>query len=71
MLWKFPNSPSPSTKKFMVTPSAEKVMLTVFWDSQGVLLDHFQKRGRNVNCASHYEVLLKFLLQFTENVQTN
>jgi hypothetical protein len=28
---------SPSSKKFKVTPSAGKVMLTVFRDSQGVL----------------------------------
>jgi hypothetical protein len=41
------------------TPSAGKVMLTVFWDSQGVLLAHFQKRGENVNPASYCEVLLK------------
>jgi hypothetical protein len=34
-------------------------MLTVFWDSQGVLLAHFQKRGENVNSASYCEVLLK------------
>jgi histone-lysine N-methyltransferase SETMAR len=45
--------------KFMVTPSAGKVMLTVFWDSQGVLLAHFQDRGENMNSASHCEVLLK------------
>ena len=32
-------------QKFKVTPSAGKVMLTKFWDSQGVLLAHFQKRG--------------------------
>jgi hypothetical protein len=31
MQWKHPSSPS--TKKFKVTPSAGKVMLTVFWDS--------------------------------------
>jgi hypothetical protein len=51
------------TKKFKVTstPSAGKVMLTVFWDSQGVLLDHFRKRGKNVDSASHCEVLLKLL----------
>jgi histone-lysine N-methyltransferase SETMAR len=35
-----------------------KVMLTVFWDSQGVLLAHFQKLGENVNSASYCEVLL-------------
>jgi hypothetical protein len=52
---------SPSTKKFKVTPSAGKVMLTVFWDSQGALLAHFQKSGENVNFAlyEYCEVLLK------------
>jgi hypothetical protein len=34
MKWK--HSSSLSTKKFNVTPSAGKVMLTVFWDSEGV-----------------------------------
>jgi hypothetical protein len=50
---------SPSTKKFKVTPSARKVMLTVFWDSQEVLLAHFQKCSENLNSASYCEVLLK------------
>jgi hypothetical protein len=35
-------------------------MLTMFWDSQGVLSAHFQKCGENVNFASYHEVLLKF-----------
>jgi histone-lysine N-methyltransferase SETMAR len=34
-------------------------MLAVFWDHQGVLLAHFQKRGEDVNSASYFEVLLK------------
>jgi hypothetical protein len=45
--WKHANSPS--IKK----SSAGNVMLTVFWDSQGVLLVYFQKRGENVNSASY------------------
>jgi hypothetical protein len=57
MQWKHPSSSS--TKIFKVTPSAGKVMLTVFWDSQGVLLVHFQKRGENVNSASYCEVMLE------------
>jgi hypothetical protein len=43
---------SPPAKKF-------KVMLTMFWDSQGVLSAHFQKLGENVNSASYCGVLLK------------
>jgi hypothetical protein len=59
MQWKYPISPS--TKELGATPSAGKVMLIVFWDSQGVLLAYFQKRGENVNSASHCEVLLNLL----------
>jgi hypothetical protein len=55
--WKHPSSPS--TKKFKVMPSSGKVMLAVFCDSQGVLLAHFQKHGKNVNSTSYCEVLLK------------
>ncbi|PNF22416.1 hypothetical protein B7P43_G16396 [Cryptotermes secundus] len=55
--WKDPSSPL--TKKFKVTPSAGKVMLTMFWDYQGVLLSYFQKCHENVNSASYCEVLLK------------
>jgi hypothetical protein len=50
---------SPQIKKIKLTPSAGKVMLTVFQDNQGVLLAHFQKRGENLNSASYCEVLLK------------
>jgi hypothetical protein len=49
----------PKSSKFNVSPSAGKVVLTVFGDSQGVLLAHFQKRGANVNSTSYCEVLLK------------
>jgi hypothetical protein len=50
----------PKSLKSKVTPSAGKVMLTVFWDFQGVLLAHFQKHGEILSSASYYEVPLKF-----------
>jgi hypothetical protein len=59
MEWKQYSSHSRSTKKLTVTPSAGKVMLTMLWDSQGVLLAHFQKWGENMNSASYCEVPLK------------
>lgn len=34
-------------------------MLTVFWDSYGVLLAHFQKPDENVNSPFYYEAMLK------------
>jgi hypothetical protein len=40
-------------KKFKVTPSAWKVMLTIFRDSRGVLLAHLQKRGENANSIAY------------------
>jgi hypothetical protein len=49
----------PKTFKVTSTPSAGKVVLTVFWDPQAVLLAHFQKHGENVNSASYCEVMLK------------
>jgi hypothetical protein len=55
--WKHPSSPS--AKKFKVMPLTGKVTLTVFWDSHGVLLSHFQNCGENMNSASYCEVLLK------------
>jgi hypothetical protein len=56
---KHPTSPSVSTKKFKVTPSAWKIMLTVFWNSQGIILAHFLKCGENVKSESYCELLLK------------
>jgi hypothetical protein len=56
---KWKHSSSLSTKKFKFTPSAEETILTVFWDSQEVLLASFQKRGENMNSAFYCEVLLK------------
>jgi len=39
MQWKHPSSPV--AKKFKIQPSAEKLMLTVFWDSQGPILETY------------------------------
>jgi len=57
MQWKHPASPA--HKKFKVTPSAGKVMLTVFWDCQGVLLTEFQQCDHTVTSASYCTILTK------------
>jgi len=44
-------------KKFKSQTSARKVMLTVFWDSQGVLLEHDLERGTTVNNVGYSEML--------------
>ena len=38
-----PGSPRP--KKFKTQPSASKVMTSVFWDAQGVMLDFLAKKS--------------------------
>jgi hypothetical protein len=47
------------TKKCEVMSSAGKVMLTLFWDSWGVVLGLFQESGEIVDSASYFEVLLE------------
>jgi hypothetical protein len=40
----------PSSETFKFKPSAGKFMLTLFWDSQGVLSSHFQNRDEKSEC---------------------
>jgi len=40
--WRHTSSPKP--KKFRTQPSAGKVMLTLFWDKRGVILEHYMPR---------------------------
>ena len=48
---------SPVKKKFNSQPSAGKVLLTIFWDSQGVILEHYLERGTTVNSVQYSEML--------------
>ena len=55
MEWKYPGSPV--KKKFESQPSAGKVLLTIFWDSQGVILEQYLERGATVNSVRYSEML--------------
>ena len=55
MEWK--NSQSPCKKKFKTQPSAQKLMLTVFWDSQGQVLEHYQEKDTTINSRRYNEML--------------
>ena len=57
MTWKHPSSPVP--RKFKVQQSAKKLMATIFWDAQGVLLIEFTPRVQTVNSATYCETLNK------------
>ena len=55
MQWKHPSSPV--AVKFKMQPSAGKLMLTAFWDSQGPILETYQERGTTVISATYCDVL--------------
>ena len=59
MQWKNPSSPAP--KKFKMQPSAGKLMLTVFWDSQGPILETYQERGTTVTSATYCDMIQREL----------
>ncbi|UYV62215.1 hypothetical protein LAZ67_1008243 [Cordylochernes scorpioides] len=58
MQWRHSDSPPP--KKAKTVPSAGKVMVSVFWDSEGVLLLDFLNKGQTIN-GNYYANLVKQL----------
>jgi hypothetical protein len=46
MQWHIKGSSSPN--KFKVAPSAEKIMATIFWDCQGILMIDYLNKGSTV-----------------------
>jgi histone-lysine N-methyltransferase SETMAR len=57
MTWKHPQSPV--TKKFKVARSAGKIMATVFWDMEGVLLVDYTPKGETINAAAYEQSLMR------------
>jgi len=55
--WK--HTGSPKRKKFKQTISRRKIMCTVFWDRQAVLLEEFLPQGTTINSAIYCETLKK------------
>ena len=53
------HSLSPRPKKFKIVPSAGKILLTVFWDSQRVYMTEFLEAGNTVNSARYIETIKK------------
>ena len=48
MQWKHPGSSTPKKKVNRVS-SAGKVMASIFWDNQGVIIADYFKEGRTIN----------------------
>ena len=57
MQWKHFASPPP--KKARVQPSAGKVMLTVFWDQDGVVMTDFLAKATTITGAYYASLLRK------------
>ena len=54
MEWKHPQLPC-KEKKFKTQPSAGKLMLTEFWDSQGPVLEHYEEGHNNKQCMVQWD----------------
>jgi hypothetical protein len=59
MQWK--HLPSAVAKKFKAQPSAGKLMLTIFWDSQGPVFETYLGHGTTVTSATYCEMLQRGL----------
>ena len=59
MEWKHPGSPA--TKKFKNQASTGEVMLTLFWDSKGPILEDYLQKGCTIKSAWYSALLAKKL----------
>ena len=57
MEWHHPQSPR--KKKFKTTPSAGKLVIAVFWDTDGVILVDVMARGETINSDAYIKTLQK------------
>ena len=64
MQWKHATSPSP--RKFKVQASAGKVMCTIFWDAEGILLVDFVPHKATVTGVYYGDLLHKLRLAVKE-----
>jgi hypothetical protein len=55
-------------KKAKTVPSAGKVMVTVFWDSQGIILINCLEKGRTITGASYSSLLDRLKTELQEKV---
>lgn len=58
MQWHVKGTPHP--KKFKVVPSAGKIMATIFWDCEGILLIDYKVKGLNIT-GEYYANILRQL----------
>jgi len=64
MQWKHASSPSP--RKFKVQASAGKIMCTIFWDAEGILLIDFIRQKVTITGVYYADLLHKLHLAIKE-----
>lgn len=64
MQWKHATSPSP--RKFKVQPSAGKIMCTVFWDAEGVLLIDYMPHKETITGVYYADLLRQLRIAVKE-----
>jgi len=57
MEWRHSGSPRPAPKKIRVQKSAGKVLASIVWDQDGILLNDYLPKGQTIN-AEYYSSLL-------------
>ncbi len=56
MMWKVTDKPYP--RKFKQVKSVGKVMLTTFWDSQGIVYEEYLDHGAIVMAERYFDTLM-------------
>ena len=69
MQWKHPGSPPP--KKFKRVCSEGKVMASVFWDSQRVIMVDYLEQGRTIIGAYYAAELRRLCQKITKKGEEN
>ena len=67
MQWKHASSPSP--RKFKVQASAGKIMCTIFWDAEGILLIDFIPQKVTITGVYYADLLHKLRLSIKEKLR--
>ena len=57
MEWRHSGSPRP--KKFRVQKSAGKVLASIFWDQDGILLSDYLPKGQTINAENYLSPLVQ------------
>jgi hypothetical protein len=64
--YKMKHPTSPTKKKFKTQLSLGRVMLTLFWDAQGPILEHYQERPTTGNSVHYSEMIQDHLNAATQ-----